>query len=105
MKRDKWGKIIKEDASTFNKKLNNILRKYKPALMKALKQRREDPEDIYVHDKVESILIAITSEIGIKEAKYTPWMENEMFSGEYTPKQAYDYLVTIIINLHKDGYL
>lgn len=57
-------------------------------LSKALKDRKANKEDIDAHDAVKAAVIKIAKEVGIKDAEDTPWMEEEMFSGALSPKEA-----------------
>lgn len=57
-------------------------------LSKALKQRKANQEDIDAHDAVKAAVIKVAKEAGIQDAENTPWMEDEIFSGAYSPKEA-----------------
>lgn len=72
------------------------------ALSKALKARRADREDMDAHDAVEAALVKIAKDAGVRNAEEIPWMEDEMFSGAYSPKEAIKYFKENLIDTLED---
>lgn len=79
------GRTMKEDVGGVEK----AFEKFGPTLLKALKMRTRDKEDINAHDTVKASLQAIAKNLGLDTT--APYMENEMFSGVVAPAKAYEY--------------
>ena len=79
--------ILKE--SDGSGEVQATIQRYAPTLLKALKMRSRDREDINAHDAVKKILETIASSLGLDSS--IPFMEDEMFSGVYSPQEALKY--------------
>jgi len=63
-----------------------VFSKYKSPLLKALALRAGNKEDVDAHNTVDRILRTIAKELGLQSDH--PYMEDEMFSGNYSPEEA-----------------
>lgn len=63
--------------------------KHGPTLLKALKMRTRNKEDIDAHDAVKASLQAIAKHLGLDPR--APYMEDETFSGAVAPLKALNY--------------
>jgi hypothetical protein len=70
-------------------KVEDVFQRYTPVLLKALTMRSKNPEDIDAHNAVKKILETIASTLGLDSS--IPFMENEYFSGHYSPEEALKY--------------
>lgn len=77
------------DESEGDDKVDKVIQKYESVLLKALAMRSENPEDIDAHDAVKKVLETIASVLGLDST--IPFMENDYYSGNYTPKEALEY--------------
>lgn len=80
--RAKGGRMMKEG----DQDLEKTFGKYSNVLLKALKMRSKDKEDVEAHDAVKHTLKAIAKELGLDVE--APYMEDEMFSGSVSPEKA-----------------
>ena len=80
-----------------------VFSKYNSPLLKALVLRAGNKEDVDAHNAVDRILRTIAKELGLK-SDY-PYMEDEMFSGNYSPKEAVAYAKEMFASELEDGKL
>ena len=97
MKRNSKMEEAEEDSN-----IEGVMSKYKQPLLKALKARQMDQESEEAHDMVESLITKIATELGYAEATTTPWMEDEMLSGEYAPQEVLEYLKDMFMDMEED---
>lgn len=86
---DKDREKFKRETGLRESESDKIFQKYAPTLLKALTMRSENPEDIDAHDAVKKVLETIASALGLDSS--LPFMEDEYFSGQYSPKEALEY--------------
>lgn len=86
-----------------SKNVDVVFSKYESPLLKALALRARNQEDVDAHDAVDRILRTIAKELGLK-SDY-PYMEDEMFSGTYSPKEALAYAKEMFASELEDGEL
>lgn len=96
--REEVRKVIKEidDKPT----VEDIMKKHQQALLKALAARKRDEEDEDAYYAVENELQAIAKELELDSS--TPFMEDEMFSGSESPKNAYNYAKEMFTDMIED---
>jgi len=89
---------VMEAATDLEKDVKKAVKDNFTALAQALKARKADQEDMDAHDAVKAAIIKTAKEVGVPDAENIPWMEDEMFSGAYSPKEAIEYLVDLLID-------
>jgi hypothetical protein len=101
-KMDKMKSASKMEEAEEDSNIEGVMSKYKQPLLKALKARQMDQESEEAHDMVESLITKIATELGYAEATTTPWMEDEMLSGEYAPQEVLEYLKDMFMDMEED---
>jgi hypothetical protein len=81
----KRGRTMKEGVGD----IDQAFEKFGPTLLKALKMRTRNREDIDAHDAVKFSLQSIAKHLGLDPT--LPYMEDEMFSGVVKPEKALNY--------------
>jgi hypothetical protein len=92
---DSYGDLISDE-----EQFKRIFYAYKGRLRKALKARQMSPENIKAHDYVKLWLETIAEKLGLDST--LPFMENEMFSGEYSPDEALAYAEEMFRSMLED---
>lgn len=89
-----------EDAKKATKSTDLDLTNFK----QYLKDRSNDPEDIIAHDSLEQeiSMLAIKAGMSREESNSIPWMENEIFSGEYSENEVIGYIIGMLDDIKKD---
>ena len=106
MKLTEFRKLIREEVRKVIKEIDDkptvedIMKKHQQALLKALAARKRDEEDEDAYYAVENELQAIAKELGLDSS--TPFMEDEMFSGSESPKNAYNYAKEMFTDMIED---
>ena len=103
--REEVRKVIKEidDKPTVEnimKKVEDTMENHREDLINALTARKRDKEDEDAYYDVENELQAIAKELGLDSS--TPFMEDEMFSGSESPKNAYNYAKEMFTDMIED---
>jgi citrate lyase gamma subunit len=93
---------VREATSSIEDRVKGAVKANFKALAQALKARRADQEDMIAHDAVKAAIIKTAKEAGYGDAESTPWMEDEMFSGAYSAKEAIEYLIDSLIETLED---
>jgi hypothetical protein len=93
---------VREATSSIEDRVKGAVKANFKALAQALKARRADQEDMIAHDAVKAAIVKIAKEAGYGDAESTPWMEDEMFSGAYSAKEAIEYLIDSLIETLED---
>lgn len=83
---------LAETPSPFKNQVAQAIKNNFNELATALKARKANQEDIDAHDEVKATIIKTAQEAGIKDAQEWNWMEDEMFSGTVSAKEAISYL-------------
>ena len=92
---DSYGDLISDE-----EQFKRIFYAYKGRLRKALKARQMSPENVKAHDYVKLWLETIAEKLGLDST--LPFMENEMFSGEYSPDEALAYAEEMFRSMLED---
>jgi len=93
---------VREATSSIEDRVKGAVKANFKALAQALKARRADQEDMIAHDEVKAAIVKTAKEAGYGDAESTPWMEDEMFSGAYSAKEAIEYLIDSLIETLED---
>jgi hypothetical protein len=93
---------VREATSSIEDRVKGAVKANFKALAQALKARRADQEDMIAHDAVKAAIVKTAKEAGYGDAESTPWMEDEMFSGAYSAKEAIEYLIDSLIETLED---
>ena len=106
----KVGDKTYKDTSNYDAPINEdgaqveaVFNKYSQPLLKALTMRARNQEDVDAHDAVDKVLRTIARKLGTDET--FPFMEDEMFSGSYSPKEALTYAKEMFASALEDGEL
>jgi hypothetical protein len=99
MKVSEFRKLIHEEVRKVIKEstVSSVMTKHQQALLKALTARKRNQEDEDAHDAVEAELQAIAKELRLDPT--IPFMEDEMFSGSESPKDAYKYAIEMFTDM------
>ncbi len=104
MKTSELRQLIREEVRRVIKesRVGDVMKKHQQALLKALTARGRDKEDEDAHDAVEAELQAIAKELRLDPS--IPFMEDKMFSGSESPKDAYMYAMEMFTDLKAPLY-
>ena len=103
MKITEFRKLIREEVRKVIKEstVSSVMTKHQQALLKALTARKRNQEDEDAHDAVEAELQAIAKELRLDPT--IPFMEDEMFSGSESPKDAYKYAMEMFTDMVEEN--
>ncbi len=103
MKLSEFKKLIREEVRKVVKEstVSSVMTKHQQALLKALTARKRNQEDEDAHDAVKAELQAIAKELRLDPT--IPFMEDEMFSGNENPKEAYRYAVEMFTDMQAEN--